>query len=95
MKHGSYSNQPKIFQEIAASKFQVQHAAQFSFCRYEGLYPATKTEIQLGCFPRNSGEGGSYGGRERLHLKKKNRGREGRAVILEVSGFHFLLGSFS
>ena len=45
MKHGSYSNQPKIFQEIAASKFQGQHAAQFNFCRYEGLCPATKTEI--------------------------------------------------
>ena len=28
-----------------ASKFRRQHAAQFNFCRYEGLCPATKTEI--------------------------------------------------
>ena len=28
-----------------ASKFRRQHAAQFDFCRYEGLCPATKTEI--------------------------------------------------
>ena len=39
-----YSNQSKRFREITASKFQRQHAAQFNFCRYEGLFPATKTE---------------------------------------------------
>ena len=41
-----YSNQLKIFWEISASKFQGQHATQLS--RYEGLCPATKTEIHCG-----------------------------------------------
>ena len=35
---------------INRTKFQGQHAAQFNFCRYEGLCPATKTEIHRGCF---------------------------------------------
>ena len=39
------ANSLKIILEITASKFQGQHAAQFSFCRYEGLYPPTKTKI--------------------------------------------------
>ena len=39
-----YINQSKIFCEITASKFQGQPAAQFNFCTYEGLCPATKTE---------------------------------------------------
>ena len=39
-----YSNKLKIFREIAASKFQGQHATQLN--RYEGLCPATKTEIR-------------------------------------------------
>ena len=34
-------------------KFQEQHAAQFNFCRYEGLCPATKTEIHRECFQQN------------------------------------------
>ena len=40
-----YSNQSKIFQEITTLKFQGQHASQSNFCRHEGLYPGTKTEI--------------------------------------------------
>ena len=48
-----YNNQWKVFREITTSKFQGQHAAQFNFCRYEGLWPAAKTKIQGGCFPRN------------------------------------------
>ena len=41
-----YSNQSKIFQDIIASEFKGQHAAQVNFCRYEG-------EIHRGCFPQN------------------------------------------
>ena len=41
-----YSNQSRIFQEITTLKFQGQQASQFTFGRYEGLCPATKTEIQ-------------------------------------------------
>ena len=40
-----YSNQSRIFQEITTLKFQGQQASQFTFCRYEGLCPATKSEI--------------------------------------------------
>ena len=40
-----YSNQSRIFQEITTLKFQGQHASQSTSCRYEGLCPATKTEI--------------------------------------------------
>ena len=40
-----YSNQSRIVQEITTLKFQGQHAPQSSFCRHEGLYPGTKTEI--------------------------------------------------
>ena len=43
-----YSDLSKIFREITASKFQGQYAAQFTVCRYEGLCPATKTEIYTG-----------------------------------------------
>ena len=35
----------KIFCKITASKFQGQYAAEFSFRRYECLYPATKPKI--------------------------------------------------
>ena len=45
MKQKRCDNQSKIFRKINASKFQGQHAPQFSFYRYEGLCPATKTEI--------------------------------------------------
>ena len=48
-----YSNQSRIFREITVSKFQGQHAAQFSFRRYEDLCPAAKTKIHCGCFRRN------------------------------------------
>ena len=44
------SNQSKILREITASKFQGQHDAQFNFCRYIGLCPATKTKIHRGCY---------------------------------------------
>ena len=33
--------------------FNFFNAAQFNFCRYETLCPATKTEIHRGSFPRN------------------------------------------
>ena len=48
-----YSNQWKILREKIASEFQGQHAVQFNCCRYEGLSPATKTEIHRGCFQWN------------------------------------------
>ena len=44
-KECNLANSLKIFLEITASKFQGQHAAQFNFCRYEGLYPPIKTKI--------------------------------------------------
>ena len=39
--------------EITASKFREQHAAQFKFCRYEGLCPAAKAEIHRRSFQWN------------------------------------------
>ena len=45
MKQKRYGNQLKIFGEITASKFPGQYAAQFNFCRYEDLCPASTTEI--------------------------------------------------
>ena len=41
MKQERYSNESKIFWEITASKFQRQHAAQFTLSRYEVLCPET------------------------------------------------------
>ena len=48
-----YSNQLKIFREIASLKFQGKNTAQFNLCIYEGLWPETKTEIHHGYFQRN------------------------------------------
>ena len=48
------NNQLQVFRETTTSKFQGQHAAQFGFCRYECLCPATKADIYRRCFPRNS-----------------------------------------
>ena len=45
MKQERYSDQLNRFQEI--------DAMQFNFCRYEGAYPATKTEIYRGCLQQN------------------------------------------
>ena len=42
----SYSDKLKIFWAKTASKFQGQHAAQFNFCKYEGLCSASETAIQ-------------------------------------------------
>ena len=41
-----YNNQSKMFRGITASNYQREHDAEFNFWRYEGLYPATKTEMQ-------------------------------------------------
>ena len=49
-----YGNQSTIIREITGSKFQGQHATQFNFCRYDGLCPASKTEIHRRCFSQNS-----------------------------------------
>ena len=67
-------NQTKILQEIAASKFLVQHAPQFNFRVYEGLCPATKTEIHLGCF-QDSYTNILYF----LHLKRKQKWKRARS----------------
>ena len=37
-----YRAQSNIFREVTASKFHEQRAAQSHFCRYEGLWLATK-----------------------------------------------------
>ena len=84
-----YSNQSKIFQEITASKFQGQHATQFN--RYEGLCPATKTEILCGfsneilqSFRATSFEN-NFGG---LLLKRKQRRKR---MHNDPCGFKFSL----
>ena len=84
-----YSNQLKIFWEISASKFQGQHATQFS--RYEGLCPATKTEIHCGFSNgilqkfRAASFKNNFGG---LLLKRKQRRRR---MCSDPCGFRFSL----
>ena len=92
----SYRNQSKIFREITASKFQGQHAAQFNFCRYEGLCPVTDAKIHRGfsngilqnfrtaTFENNFGK---------LLLKKTPRSRGNRVTIM-VSGFQVVSTNF-
>ena len=79
------SDQPKIFREMSASKFQGQHATQF---RYDGLCSATKTEIHHGCILRDFRTGtlgNNFGG----CFWKGNSGREGCTMTIVVLGFYF------
>ena len=92
----SYSNQWKIFREITALKFQGKHAAQFNFCRYEGLCPPTKhksaasvSDEILQNFRTATLENNFWG-----CFWKENRGRKGYTVTIALSGFHFFQASF-
>ena len=81
-------NQSKIFREITAWKFEGQHATQLN--RYEGLCPATKTEIHRGF---SNGILRNFRAASRINSGGcfwKENGGEGCAVTL-VCDFRFSL----
>ena len=83
----------KISREVTASEFQVHYATQFNFCKYEGLFLATKIEIHRRCFQWNFAKfKNSYFREDFFFLRgaassEKETGGEERAVTLAVSLF--------
>ena len=86
-----YSNQLKIFQEITASKFQWQHAAQFNFCvdmKVYALQLKLKSTVGVSNGILKNFRTANFENKFRgLPLKRKQRRRT--AATLAVSGFHF------